>query len=208
MVAMFNFAFLILSVLVAGSITGEEILSASIEPLRGIDESVMFTENEPVTFIFSTREQIRTELLNITIIDPQNIEYSWQKGFGGHDQSGVFVDDFTVFTPKSSGIHQIKISNADFNTDIKLVSGMTHPSEQPLYFKTLIISLVLLIIGAMLFGASKRRVPLIPGLPIPIYRTVTSGKMRRFTAFQALVSLSASLYIVYNVAFQACPINI
>ncbi|WP_229391955.1 hypothetical protein [Methanosarcina sp. DH2] len=111
MVAMFNFAFLILSVLVAGYITGEEVLSASIGPLRGIDESVMFTENEPVTFIFSTREQIRTELLNITIVDPQNIEYSWQKGFGGHNQSGIFVDDFTMFTPKSSGIHQIKISN-------------------------------------------------------------------------------------------------
>ena len=215
LIAIFNFAFLILSIFVAGSITGEEVLSASIEPLRDIDESAMFTKNEPVTFIFSTREPVRTELLNITIVDPQNAEYSWQKGFGishqsGDYQTGVYSDDFTVFTPKSSGIHQIKISNADFNTDVKLVSGMTHPSEQPLYFKALIISTVLMVIGAMLFGASTRKVPLIPGLPIPIYRTVTTGRnrMRRFTGFEALIALSASLYIVYNVAFQACPLNI
>lgn len=204
--SMFTFSFLILSVFVAGSITGEEILSASIGPSSDIDESVMFTENEKVTFIFSTTEQARTELLNITIVDPQNTEYSWQKGFGGHNQSGEFIDDFTVFSPKSSGIHQMKISNADFNTDVKLVSGMIHPSEQPFYFKTLIISLILLFIGAILFGASKRKIPLIPG--IPIYRTVTTGKTRRFTVFQALIALSASLYIVYNVAFKACPINI
>ena len=160
-------------------------------------------------------EPARTELLNITIVDPQNTKYSWQKSFGidhhsGDYQTGVYSDDFTVFTPKYSGIHQIKISNAEFNTDVKLVSGMTHLTEQPLYFKTLIISTVLLFIGAMLFGASKRSAPLIPGLPIPIYRTVTVGRnrTRRFTAFQALVALSANLYIVYNVAFQACPINI
>lgn len=206
MVSMFTFSFLILSIFVAGSITGEEVLSAPIGPSSNIDESVMFTENEKVTFIISTKEHTRTELLNINIIDPQNTEYSWQKDFGGHNQSGEFIDDFTVFTPQSSGIHQIKISNADFNTDVKMVSGMTHPSEQPLYFKTLITSLILLFIGAILFGASRRKIPLIPG--IPIYMEVTSGKTRRFTAFQALIAFSASLYIVYNVAFQACPINI
>jgi len=134
LIVIFNFAFLILSVLASGSITGEEVLSASIEPLRDLDESVTFTENEPVTFIFSTREPNRMELLNITIIDPQNTEYSWQKSFGryyrsGTDQSGVYSDDFTVFTPKLSGTHRIKISNADFNTNVKLVSGMTHPTE-------------------------------------------------------------------------------
>lgn len=168
MVVIFNFAFLILSVLVAGSITGEEVLSTPIGPSSDIDESVMLTENEPVTFIFSTNEQVRTELLNITITDPQNTEYSWQKSFGGHNQSGTFVDDFTVFTPKSSGIHQIKISNVDFSTDVKLVSGMTHPSEQPLFLKTLIISFVIAFIGAILFGASRRRIPLVPVLPINI----------------------------------------
>lgn len=210
MIAVFNFAFLILSVIVAGSITGEEVLSASIGPSRGIDESIILTENEPVTFIFSTAKQIRIELLNITIVDPQNTEYSWQRSFGGQKQSGVYVDGSTLFIPKSSGIHRIKISNADFGTDVKLVSGMTHPSEQPLFFKTFIISAVLMVIGAIMFGASTRKVPLIPGLPIPIYRTVTTGRnrMRRFTAFQTIVALTTSLYIVYNVAFQAGPINI
>ncbi len=202
LIAIFNFAFLILSVMVAGSITGEEVLSASIGPSNDIDESVMFTENEPVTFIFST-EKTRSELLDITIIDPQNAEYSWQKSFGKAHQSGTYVDDFTVFTPRSSGIHQIKISNADFNTDVKLVSGMTHPTEQPLYFKTMIISTVLLFIGAMLFGASTKKVPLAPGLPV--YRKVTgdTSRMRNFTTFQTLIALALSLYIVYTVSFQS-----
>ena len=88
-----------------------------------------------------------------------------KKSFGGHNQSGIFVDDFTVFNPKSSGVYQIKVSNADFSTDVKLVSGMTHPSGQPLFLKTLIISLVIAFIGAILFGASRRRIPLISGLP-------------------------------------------
>lgn len=199
LIAIFNFTFLILSVIVAGSITGEEVLSASIGSSNDIDESVMFTENEPVTFIFST-EKTRSELLDITIIDPQNAEYSWQKSFG--KQSGTYVDDLTVFTPRSSGIHQIKISNADFNTDVKLVSGMTHPSKQPLYLKTMLVSAVLLFIGTMLFGASTKKVPLAPGLPV--YRKVTgdTSRMRNFTTFQTLIALALSLYIVYTVSFQ------
>jgi hypothetical protein len=201
---------LILSVIVAGSITGEEVLSTSIGKYNDIDESVMFTENEEVTFILSTSEIAQTEVLNITIVDPQNKEYFWKKGFGGFDSSGEHSQFFMAFIPKSSGIYQVRISNAEFDTKVKLVSGMTRPPEQPLFLTTLIISVIITIIGAILFGASTRKVPLIPGLPIPVYRTVTTGRerMRRFTAFQALVSLSASLYIVYNVAFQACPINI
>ena len=205
LIAIFNFAFLILSVFVAESITGEEVISASIGKYNDIDESVMFTENEEVTFILSTSEIAQTELLNITIVDPQNKEYFWKKGFGGFDDSGEHSQFFMVFTPKSSGMYQVRISNADFDTKVKLVSGMTRPPEQPLFLKTMIISTVLMVIGAMLFGASTRKVPLVPGLPIPIYRTVTTGRnrMRRFTAFEALIALSASLYIVYNVAFQA-----
>jgi hypothetical protein len=208
MVAIFNCILLGLSVMVAESITGEEVLSASIGKYNDIDESVMFKENEEVTFIFSTSELVQTELLNITIVDPQNKEYFWQKGFGGYNSPGEHVEFATVFTPKSSGMYQVRISNADFNTKVKLVSGMTRPAEQPLYLKTLLISVVLTVIGGILFGASTRKVPVIPGLPI--YRTVTTGrnKMRRFTSFQALVAISTSLYIVYNVAFQACPINI
>ena len=210
LIAIFNFAFLILSVFVAESITGEEVISASIGKYNDIDESAMFTENEEVTFILSTSEIAQTELLplNITIVDPQNKEYFWKKGFGGFDDPGEHSQFFMVFTPKSSGMYQVRISNADFDTKIKLVSGMTRPPEQPLFLKTMIISTVLMVIGAMLFGASTRKVPLIPGLPV--YRTVTTGRnrMRRFTAFEALIALSASLYIVYNVAFQACPLNI
>ncbi|MDM7920088.1 MAG: hypothetical protein QUS12_13110 [Methanosarcina sp.] len=40
---------------------------------------------------------------------------------------------------------------------------------------TLIISVIITVIGAILFGASTRKVPLIPGLPIPVYRTVTTA---------------------------------
>jgi hypothetical protein len=55
-----------------------------------------------------------------------------------------------------------------------------------LFLMTLISSVIITVIGAILFGASTRKVPLIPGLPIPVYRTVTTGRerMRRFTAFQ------------------------
>ncbi|MDD3246005.1 MAG: hypothetical protein PHF18_03965 [Methanosarcina sp.] len=203
LIVIFNFVFLIVSVPVAGFITGEEVLSASMGLSHDIDESVMLTEDEPVTFMLSTLEQGKTELLNIAIVDPQNKEYSWQKGFGGYDKPGEHIEFSTVFIPESSGIHQIRINNANFNTNVKLVSGMTHPTEQPLFFKTMIISTVLMVIGAILFGASTRKVPLIPGLPV--YRTVTTGRnrMRRFTAFETLVAISASLYIVYNVAFPA-----
>lgn len=206
MIAIFNFALLVLSVFVAGSITGEEVLSASIGRYNDIDESVMFTENEEVTFILSTTAIAQTELLDITIVDPQNKEYFWQKGFGGYEKPGEHSQFFMVFTPKSSGMYQVKISNADFATKVRLVSGMTRPPDQPFFLTTLILSIVLLSIGAILFGNSKRKVPLISGLPV--YRTVTNGNMRRFTGFQALIALSASLYIVYNVAFSGCPLNI
>lgn len=141
--------------------------------------------------------------MNITIVDPQNKEYFWKKGFGGFNDAGQHSQFFMVFAPKSSGMYQVRISNADFDTNVKLVSGMTRPPEQPLFLKTLIISVIITIIGAILFGASQRKVPLIPGLPV--YRTVTTGRnrMRRFTAFETLVAISASLYIVYNVAFPA-----
>lgn len=210
LVAIFNFAFLILSVIVAGSITGEEVLSASIGRYNDIDESVMLTENEEVTFIISTSEVAQTEVLNITIVDPQNKEYFWKKGFGGFDEPGQHSQYLMVFTPTSSGMYQVRISNAEFDTKVKLVSGMTRPQEQPFFLMTLIISVIITVIGAILFGASTRKVPLIPGLPIPVYRTVTTGRerMRRFTAFQAIVSLSASLYIVYNAAFSGCPLNL
>ncbi|WP_048065461.1 hypothetical protein [Methanosarcina acetivorans] len=207
MIAIFNFALLVLSVFVAGSITGEEVLSASIGRYNDIDESVMFTENEEVTFILSTTAIAQTELLDITIVDPQNKEYFWKKGFGGYEKPGEHSQFFMVFTLKSSGMYQVRISNADFDTKVKLVSGMTRPPDQPFFLTTLILSIVLLFIGAILFGNSKRKVPLIPGLPV--YRTVTTGKnrMRRFTGFQALIALSASLCIVYNVAFSGFPLN-
>lgn len=203
LIVIFNFVFLILSVFVAGSITGEEVISASIGKYNDIDESVMFTENEEVTFILSTSEIAQTELLNITIVDPQNKEYFWKKGFGGFNDPGEHSQFFMVFTPKSSGMYQVRISNADFDTKVKLVSGMTRPPEQPLFLKTMLVSVVLMVIGMMLFGSSTRKVPLIPGLPV--YRTVTTGqnRMRKFTAFQTIIALFASLYIVYSVGFQA-----
>ena len=57
-IAIFNFAFLILSVFVAESITGEEVISASIGKYNDIDESVMFTENEEVTFYAFQRRKL------------------------------------------------------------------------------------------------------------------------------------------------------
>jgi len=202
LIVIFNFVFLIVSVPVAGFITGEEVLSASMGLSRDIDETVMLTEDEPVTFMLSTLEQGKTELLNIAIVDPQNKEYSWQKGFGGYDKAAEHIEFSTVFVPESSGMHRIRISNANFNTGVKLVSGMAHPSKQPLYLKTMLVSAVLMVIGMMLFGSSTKRVPLIPGLPV--YRTVTTGqnRMRKFTAFQTIIALFASLYIVYSVGFQ------
>jgi hypothetical protein len=147
----------VLSVFVAGSVTGEEVLSASIGKYNDIDESVMFPENEEVTFILSTSEIAQTELLNITIVDPQNKEYFWKKGFGGYDSTGEHSQFFMVFSPKSSGIYQVRISNADFDTKVKLVSGMTRPTEQPLYLITLIISVALMVIGGILFGLLQEK---------------------------------------------------
>lgn len=191
LIVMFNFLFLTCSFFVAEYITGEELLSDSMGSFDDIDTNVMFTENEDVTFVFKVPARFGSESLKITIVDPQNKEYSWQKmittGAASNSRGAKHTDSSTVFTPRVSGMHQIRISNAVVNTDVRLVSGMTHPAEQPLYFKTLIISTVLMTIGFMLFGSSAKKAPLIPGL--------------KSTGFEALIALPISLYIVYSVAF-------
>lgn len=89
-------------------------------------------------------------------IRPSKKEFFWEKSFAPSDDSGTpkragvqQTIDFFSFTPKVSGIYHIKIHNADFETDVKIVSGMIIPSEQPSYLPLLLISLKVTFVGLL-----------------------------------------------------------
>ena len=81
-------------------------------------------------------------------------------------------------------MYHIKISNADFQTDVKLVSGMITPTEQPSYLTGLFTSFIIVLVGAFLFRGIRMR-------------------SRGFSLLGTLdfcIALFISLIIVYNIA--------
>ena len=196
-IGLLNIFFLVSLIFVAEYISGEEILHDSIGPSEDIEENVMLSENEPVTIIFkakavegSERNPALNEVLNISLIDPQNKELFWEKSFtaatdGKTNFLSKKVDSFS-FTPESSGMHQIKISNASYETDVKLVSGMIMVDKQPLFWKTLITSCLVAFLGIFLVRGSNSK---------KFARSATG-------IISSSISLAISLLIVYNVVFK------
>ena len=91
-VAVLNTFLLISLPFIAEYISGEEILSDSLEPSKDIEARIMLTENEMVTIIFKTTEQsLSSELLSIVVTDPQNREHSWEKEFDASDEPGTQI---------------------------------------------------------------------------------------------------------------------
>lgn len=192
LVACINFVLLITLPFIAEYISGEDILTDSIGPSKDTEANIFLTENEKVTIVFKTYERtLSSELLNISLVDPQKKDFFWKKSFTPtpSDETGTEKEstaqqtiDFFSFTPKVSGIYHIKISNADFQTDIKIVSGMITPSEQPSYLPILLTSLVVMFAGCLL-------------------RSIRTG-FRRFSfsgAINLIISLSLSLIIIYKI---------
>jgi hypothetical protein len=193
MVSVFNLLLSGLFLYMGEYISGKEMLSDSIGPSKDIDNEVILTENEVMTFVFKTEEPYSSsELLRIIIVDPGNIEHSWEKDFygstiGGSRGTERGAKDYFSFTPEVSGMHHIKISNADFRTDVKLVSGMVNPHERPFLLTTLFISFLVMSAGILSLkdGAIKEFI-----------------KSRNFSINGILnlcIALSISLVIVYNV---------
>ena len=182
-VAFFTFFFSVSLPFVAEYISGDEILSDTIGPSKDIEANIMLIENDKVTIVFKTNEVIsNAELLNISLVDPQKKEFFWGKSFAPSDEPSSTTIDFFSFIPESSGMYRIKINNADFQTEIKIVSGMITPSKQPAYFPLLIISFIVVFAGVF-FSKSIRR-----GFNI-------------FSLCDALIfiiSLSLSLIIIYT----------
>lgn len=193
MVSIFNLLLSGLFLYAGEYVLGEEILSDSIGPSKDINNDIMLTENEVVTIVFKTEEPYSSsELLRIVIVDPKNVEHSWEKDFYGSTigksrgtERGA--KDYFSFTPEVSGVHHIKISNADFQTNIKLVSGMINPREKSLLLTMLFVSFLVMSAGILSLkdGAIKEFI-----------------KSRRFSINGVLnfcIALSISLAIVYNV---------
>lgn len=159
LVAVINFALLIALPFTAEYISGDNVLNDFMGPSRDLEANILLTENEKVTVVFKTYERtLNSELLNISLVDPQKKEFFWEKSFTPtpSDETGTQKEamvhqtiDFFSFTPKVSGIYHIKISNADFQTDVKIVSGMITPSEQPSYLPLLLISLIVMLAGCL-----------------------------------------------------------
>jgi hypothetical protein len=174
-------------------IKGEQILSDYIDPSKEINADVKLTENEVVTIVLRAEEQYSdSELLKIIVVDPQNIEYSWEKnlsvsGVSGRNGAVTGTKDYFSFTPKVSGVHHIKISNADFKTDIELVSGMVNPYGQPFFLITLFVSFVIMLTG--LFSLRKKA----------IMELIYSGKLSVNKILHFCLAISISLIIVHNI---------
>ncbi len=192
-VSFFNSFFLGLFPFYEEHIKGEQILSDYIDPSKEINADVKLTENEAVTIVLKAKEQYSdSELLKIVVVDPQNIEYSWEKnlsvsGVSGRNGAVTGTKDYFSFTPKVSGVHHIKISNADFKTDIELVSGMANPYGQPFFLITLFVSLVIMLTG--LFSLRKKA----------IMELIYSGKLSVNKILHFCLAISISLIIVHNI---------
>lgn len=192
LVALINFFLLITLPFVAEYISGDNILNESIGPSKDLEANILLTENEKITVVFKTEERdLNSELLNISLVDPQKKELFWEKSFTPAPSDGTGTQkeattqqtiDFFSFMPKASGIYHIKISNADFQTDVKIVSGMITPSEQPSYRPLLIISLIVMFAGIL-------------------FRSIRTG-FRKFSfsgAINFIISLSLSLITIYKI---------
>ncbi len=192
LVAFINFFLLIPLPFIAEYISGDNILNESIGPSKDLEANILLTEYEKVTVVFKTEEQaLNSESLNISLVDPQKKELLWKKSFApiSSDETGTQKEamvqqtvDFFSFTPKESGIYHIKISNADFQTDVKIVSGMITPSEQPSYLPLLLISLIVMFAGFL-------------------FKSIRMG-FRRFSfsgAINFIIALSLSLITIYKI---------
>jgi hypothetical protein len=192
LVAFINFFLLITLPFIAEYISGDNILNESIGPSKDLEANILLTENEKVTFVLKTEEQaLNSESLNISLVDPQKKELFWEKSFTPipSDETETQKEamaqqtiDFFSFIPKASGIYHLKISNADFQTDVKIVSGMITPSEQPSYLPLLLISFIVMFAGCL-------------------FRSIRMG-FRRFSfngAINFIISLSLSLITIYKI---------
>lgn len=192
LVAFINFFLLITLPFIAEYISGDNILNDSIGPSKDLEANILLTENEKVTVVLKTEEQaLNSESLNISLVDPQKKELFWEKSFTPipSDETETQKEamahqtiDFFSFIPKASGIYHIKISNADFPTDVKIVSGMITPSEQPSYLPLLLISLIVMFAGCL-------------------FRSIRMG-FRKFSfngAINFIISLSLSLITIYKI---------
>ncbi len=191
-VSVFNSLFLGLLPFYEEHIKGEQILSDYIDPSKDINADVMLTENEVVTIVLKAKEPYSdSELLMIAVVDPQNRESSWEKNLSisavsGRNGAVRGTKDYFSFTPKVSGLHHIKISNADFQTDIELVPGMANPYEQPFFVTTLFVSFVIMLTGC--FSLRKKA----------IMELMYSGKIVNEILYFCL-AIPISLIIVRNV---------
>jgi hypothetical protein len=155
MVSVFNILLSGLFLYAGEYILGEEILTDSIGPSKDINNDVMLTKSEMVTFVFETEEPYSSsEILRIVMVDPENTEHSWVKDFygstiGGSRGTERGAKDYFSFTPELSGRYHIEISNADFQTNVKLVSGMINPKEKPLLLAILFVSFLLMFAGIL-----------------------------------------------------------
>jgi hypothetical protein len=155
MVSVFNILLSGLFIYAGEYILGEDILNDSIGPSKDINNDVMLNENEMVTFVFETEEPYSSsEILRIVMVDPENTEHSWEKDFygstiGGSRGTERGAKDYFSFTPELSGRYHIEISNADFQTNVKLVSGMINPKEKPLLLAILFVSFLLMFAGIL-----------------------------------------------------------
>ncbi|HWQ50059.1 MAG TPA: hypothetical protein VN414_14170 [Methanosarcina sp.] len=193
LVSVFNSLFLGSLPFYEEHIKGEQILSDYIDPSKNINVDVMLTENEVVTIILKAKESYSdSELLKIAVVDPQNKEYSWEKNVSvsavsGRNGAVKEAKDYFSFTPKVSGVHHIKISNANFQTDIELVSGMANLYNQPFFLITLFVSLVIMLTG--LFSLRERA----------ITKLIYSGRLSVNEIFHFSLAILISLIIVHNV---------
>jgi hypothetical protein len=127
---------------------------------KDINVDAMLTENKDVSVIFEDEAgSLDTESLKIDVVDPLKREYSWEKKFspvlkGIGKWNGLIA--YFSFTPKASGVHHLKISNATFDTDVSIVSGMVNLFEQPFFMITLFLSFVVMITG--LFSLRRKAI--------------------------------------------------
>jgi hypothetical protein len=132
------------------------------------------------------------ESLKIVAVDPQNKESLWIKNISVSavaGRNGVVrgTKDYFSFTPKVSGMHHLKISNANFQTDIELVSGMINPYGQPFFLVTLFISVIIVTTG--LFSLRKK----------VIMKLIYSGSFLIKQVLHFFPAISISLIIVHHV---------
>ena len=150
-VGLLNIFLLVISIFFTLGFTGDLVLEGQIIPGESFEGEFILNNIEDLTFIFDTTSSgySETELLSIVITYPNGSISPLVKIFRNSNTGDAVrtIDFDMVLTPQSTGKYHIKITNAEFPTNLHIKSGMINPMKNISVLVVALISLTIVLIS-------------------------------------------------------------